>query len=151
VAATLKAEQYQMGDTQSAILKADTATLVFRAEKDGSMRVLYGNWEDYKVLSGIPQWRRWREGFRPLRAGRRSSWQYRRCSPTAGRACVDSSAAREASEIRLSSVVRCSPSPCRCCWMRAAISAWLSFSSRAFLSYSSCVIRRASASLTAPR
>jgi hypothetical protein len=34
----------------SAILKADTATLTFRAEKDGSLRVLYGNWEDAKVF-----------------------------------------------------------------------------------------------------
>jgi hypothetical protein len=30
----------------SALLKADTATLTFRAEKDGSLRVLYGSWED---------------------------------------------------------------------------------------------------------
>jgi hypothetical protein len=35
---------------QSALLKADTATPVFRAEKDGSLRVLYGNWEDAKVF-----------------------------------------------------------------------------------------------------
>jgi hypothetical protein len=34
----------------SAILKADTATLTFRAEKDGSLHVLYGNWEDAKVF-----------------------------------------------------------------------------------------------------
>jgi hypothetical protein len=34
----------------SALLKADTATLTFRAEKDGPLRVVYGNWDGYKVF-----------------------------------------------------------------------------------------------------
>lgn len=50
------------------------------------------------------------------------------------------SAAREATESKLSSVVRKLPSPSWCCSIRSAISACRSFSSRAYLSYSSCVI-----------
>jgi hypothetical protein len=34
----------------AALLKADSCSLAFRAEKDGSLRVVYGNWEDAKVF-----------------------------------------------------------------------------------------------------
>lgn len=39
-------------DSPSPLLKADAATLVMKAEKDGTVRVSYSGWEDAKVLLG---------------------------------------------------------------------------------------------------
>jgi hypothetical protein len=40
----------KVAETSSPLLKADSATIAFAAEKDGSLRVRYAGWEEAKVF-----------------------------------------------------------------------------------------------------